>query len=155
MKQNIYDNDNYFKNYMKLKTFPSQHIMDNCLYYDEYEIIGNDKLPENISYPIMYGKSISGINPNKIIFQCGPIHFEKIYEKNKHLGQFLNNGIGFTINEDEKLIERCIKENSNEPYWEKYQYYNRIDLRSPENKDILTKVLDEFGLHDLLKLYDE
>lgn len=140
----------------ELKTFPSQHIMDNCFYYGEYEIIGNGKLPDCISYPIMYGKSISAIEPNKIIFQCGPIHFEKEYEKNKYYGQFLNNGIGFNINEDERLIEKCIKEKSNKPYWEKYQYYySKVDLRSPTNRDVLVKVLSEYGLIDLIKIYEK
>ena len=140
---------------MNLKTFPSQHIMDNCFYYGEYEIIGNGKLPNCISYPIMYGRGISSNDSNKIIFQCGKIHLEKEYNKNQYYGQYLNNGVGFNINLDEKLIERCIKEKSNKQYWKKYEYYNKIDLRSPLNHGILTKILNEYGLKELISIYEE
>lgn len=136
----------------KLKTFPSQHIMDNNLYYGDYEIIGNETLPNNVLYPIMYGRSISNIDPDKIIFQCGKIHIEIPYEKDKLYGNFLNSGIGFSINQDKKLIEQCIKEKSNNPYWEKYKYYNEKDLRSPKNREVLIKILKEFKLDNLMEL---
>ena len=31
-----------------LLTYPSQHIMDNNIYYGDYQIIGHDELPKNI-----------------------------------------------------------------------------------------------------------
>ena len=137
-----------------LKTFPSQHIMNSNFYYGDYEIIGHDQLPENIAYPIMYGRSISGIQSNEILFQCGKIHIETQYKKEKHFGDFLNNSIGFTIREDERLIEKCLKEKSNKPYWEEYKCHTE-DLRNPKNKETMIKVLKEFNLDNLIKLYVE
>ncbi|MBR4083773.1 MAG: hypothetical protein IKK33_05770 [Lachnospiraceae bacterium] len=52
-----------------LPTIPSQYLMDNALYYGEYQIIGQGPLPNIPDYPIMYGQSISYIDRNKIMFQ--------------------------------------------------------------------------------------
>lgn len=137
-----------------LKTFPSQHIMDNEFYYGNYEIIGNGVLPEKINYPIMYGKSISFLDPNKVIFQCGKIHIEKEFNKDNYYGDFRNNSIGFTIVLDERLIEKCLEEKSNDSYWEEFKIYDK-DLRNPKNREILVKVLSDYGLDDLIDLYEE
>ena len=133
-----------------LKTFPAQHIMDNNLYYGDYEIIGNNKLPDNVAYTIMYGIDFSN-DGIKITFQCGKIHLEIPYEEKKFYGYFYNNGSGFHIDEDEKLITQCLKENSNKPYWEKYGY--REDLRNPKYREILLKILKDLKLENLTKLY--
>lgn len=137
----------------KLKTFPAQHIMDNKLYYGDYEIIGNDKIPDHIAYPIMYGKTTSKNGSDIIVFQCGKTHIEIPYEKKRFHGSFINNAIGFYIDEDEKLIEQCLKEKANKPYWEKYQNWNGIDLRHPSNRNLLIKILKEFKLNNLIELY--
>lgn len=134
-----------------LKIFPAQYIMDNNLFYGDYEIIGNDTLPAQLAYPIMYGEEIEQDSSKKIIFQCGRIHKEMEYRADKYYGDFLNNGIGFNIYADERLIEQCLKEKSNNPYWERYDYYK--DLRNPKYKDILKKVLKEFELENLMKIY--
>lgn len=138
-----------------LKTFPSQHIADNCFYYGEYEIIGNEKLPEELNYPILYGRSICSSNRDIVHFQCGYIHIEKEYNKNKFFGDYLNNGIGFEINQDERTIEKCIKENSNKPFWDHYPHYSKQDLRSPENRDKLIAILSEYNLENLLSIETE
>ncbi len=137
-----------------LKTFPSQHIMDNRFYYGDYEIIGNDKVPDNPSYPILYGRSISCLSENKIMFQCGPIYIEREYGECPYYGQYLNNVSYFSINQDEKIIEACLKENSNKPYWEMYESFGE-DLRNPKHRELLIKILKDYNLENLLKLYDE
>lgn len=101
----------------------------------------------------MYGRSISALDLDKIIFQCGKIHKEIPYNQNKIYGNFSNKGIGYNINIDEKAIAKCIKENSNTPYWNTYKYISETDLRSPQNKEILIKILKELKLDDLIKLY--
>ena len=55
----------------KLPSCPSTYIMDNNFFYGEYTIIGNAPVPENADYPIMYGRSISALDRNKIIFCRG------------------------------------------------------------------------------------
>lgn len=144
----------------KLNTFPSQHIQDNNLYYGDFEIIGNGPLPEKIKYPIMYGKSIDATDSNKICFQCGKIYREIEYTKDNLIrreGQdvlfdFKNHGIGFNIDVKPKIIEKCIKENSEKSYWENSN--NTIyDLRSPVNIEYLKEVLKQFNLEELYEIY--
>lgn len=135
-----------------LKTFPSEHIMDNNLYYGDYEIIGNSNLPEKIRYPIMYGKDIN-VRNNKIVFQCGNIHREIPYTPNLLIGNFINNGIGFSVFNNIDVIKKCIKENSNIPYWNSQNWLSKRDLRSPVNRENLKLVLKQMDLEYLLELY--
>ena len=144
----------------ELPTFPSQHIMDNNFYYGDYEIIGNDKLPAIVKYPIMYGRSISALDRNKIIFQCGDIHKEIEYNNNvisrddeSIINNFRNNSIGYTVDLNEEIIKKCLVENSNEPFWNYYKYKKMYDLRSPENKEYLLKILKQFDLEYLYEKY--
>lgn len=55
----------------KLSSCPSEYIMDNVFYYGEYAIIGNTPLPDNLDYPIMYGRSISALDRDKICYCRG------------------------------------------------------------------------------------
>ena len=144
------------ENLKKLKTFPSQHIFDNKFYYGDYEIIGNDKLPTIIKYPILYGRNISTVNPNKIIFQCGEIYREIEYKTDDYIVKedFKNNSIGFYVNIKPKTIMKCIEQGSNNGYWEDYPYIANEDLRSPQNRNYLKKILQQFNLQylfDILK----
>ena len=141
----------------KLKTFPSQHIFDNNFYYGDYEIIGNDKLPIIIKYPIMYGRSISALDPNKIMFQCGEIYREIEYKRDDYIVKedFKNNGIGFYVNIEPKTIMKCIDQGSNNGYWEDYPYIANEDLRSPQNRNYLKKILQQFNLQYLFDIYNE
>lgn len=137
----------------QLKTFPSQHILDNKLYYGDFEIIGNDEIPENVIYPIMYGKSISYGEENMVHFQCGEVYRKLPYNSISIHGDYKNNGIGFNLNVDEKIIKKCLEAKSNDPYWQEYEYMSKYDLRSPMNKEKLRKLLLEFNLDELIKLY--
>lgn len=139
-----------------LKTFPSMHIMDNKFYYGDYEIIGNCDLPNDLSYPIMYGKSIDAMNPNKLIFCCGNVYkeiplnnnlIEREDEKDKPLfvrKGYRCNGIVFSINGDIDIMKECIQNKNNDAYYE--FYCPNEDLRYFKNRDILKKVLKEFNL---------
>lgn len=145
-----------------LPTFPSQHIFDNRFYYGDYEIIGNGKLPKKIKYPIMYGRSISARDPDKIIFQCGEIYREIKYNNNiirrenePITNDFRNSGIGFGVDINKEIVTKSIEQNSNMPYWEYYKYDMLFDLRSPKNKEYLLKVLKQFNLEYLYDLYKE
>ena len=151
-----------------LPTFPSIFMMDNAIYYGDYEIIGNGELPSKPKYPIMYGRSISYIDKNKIIFQCGDIHEELPYSEDALVvpytmndnsihweKSFINNGSSWSIKTNREVIERCIKEKSNSYYWKYYRFAAHNDLRSPQNAEKLQEVLRQVNHMDLLSIYRE
>lgn len=137
----------------QLKTFPSQHILDNKLYYGDFEIIGNDPIPEKVCYPIMYGRGLSKDKENVVYFQCGNIHRELPIHSVSVRRDYRNHAIGFNLDVDEKIIETCVKANSNDPYWQKYIWRSQEDLRSPMNKEKLKRLLKELNLEELIDLY--
>ena len=136
---------------IKLKTCPAQHIMDNKFFYGEFEIIGNSFANLNAEYPIMYGKSINAHEPDKIMFQCGKIYKELSTKEHKPLTGwgYQNNGIGWNVDVDKATLEKCIFWKSNLPFWKKNDHLKHFDLRHPENKNLLSKVLNQFGIDKL------
>ncbi len=134
----------------KLNSCPSQYIMDNVFYYGEYEIIGNAPLLENhseIDYPIMYGRSISGIDPNKICYCRGKDYREIPLEGNSVLEKdFKNHGIGFGLKVNKTLVENCIQACSNEPFWASRLEVGHGDLRNPAYEKELNYVMKQMGV---------
>ena len=143
----ITDNKNIeIKELKKLKTIPSQYILRDIFYYGECEIIGNEPLEEHEKdYPIMYGKGISGINEKSIYLQIGPKVHKKL-DSRKYLliaDGFNFGSIGYELNITKELLEKCIKENSNNPYWNSKRTKAYKDLRSPEYENIREKVFKQ------------
>ena len=110
----------------------------------------------------MYGRSISALDRNKIIFQCGGIHKEIEYNNNlialndeNITNSFRNNGIGYAIDLNEDIIKKCVDAGSNESFWNYYKYKKMFDLRSPENKEYLLKILKQFDLESLYEIYKD
>ena len=134
-----------------LKTFPSQIILNNVISYGEYEIIGHKELPENIDYPIHYGRGITSEDKDIIHFQRGRIH-KKISAKESNLitdskkKDYKNNSLGYTITNNVNVMRECIKNNSNDFYWEQKVYTIKEDLRNPENSKDLHDILEQFNL---------
>ena len=134
---------------------PSEYMMDNSFFYGEYQIIGNAPLPQNpeeVDYPIMYGRSIDARDRNKICYCRGRDYREIPLEGNEPLkGDFRNNAIGFCPSIDQTIISDCIKAGSNEPFWssnEKISY--KQDLRNPSCKAELAYVQKQLGIPILL-----
>ena len=69
------------------------------------------------------------------------------------IGNFINNGIGFSVFNNIDVIKKCIKENSNIPYWNSQNWLSKRDLRSPVNRENLKLVLKQMDLEYLLELY--
>ena len=116
-----------------LPSCPSEYIMDNVFLYGEYEIIGNAPLPEEIDYPIMYARSISFTDPDKICLSIGKLYREIPLKGNNNPGRdFINNGIGFGPNLDMNVVRQCVENGNNNPFWE-YQngIKNKKDIRNP------------------------
>ena len=128
-----------------LKSFPSEIILDNNVYYGEYEIIGNIPVDyEKEDYPIMYGRELTA--GKTTFFQRGKKFLklentEPLYTTFKYSGVSLN--LGFKIS----VMKKCIEESSNLPYYENGPYFVRGDLRNPKNKEALAEVLKQFNLN--------
>jgi len=145
------DPDVPMEDLLKLKSTPSEYMMDNLFFYGEYEIIGNLPLPEDrekLDYPIMYGRSIDARDRNKICYCRGPVYREIPLEGNR-LPQknFKNNGISFAPSVNKALIEACIRADSNEPFWASQPKVSYMyDLRSPVYAEDLSYVLEQMGI---------
>ena len=133
---------------------PSQAIMDNIFFYGEAVILGNLPL-ESSEYDMLISlsNSISGNDENIAYLQYGLIYKEIPLSDYKKLIKKLGikeqtcrkEGIGFGIYLDN--LRECIKENSNNPYWEKQSNYKMIDLRNPAYVELKQKIFKAFGLN--------
>jgi len=116
-----------------LPMLPTHLIMDNPFYYGEYEIIGNeDVILENEDLPIHYGKGMA-YKENCIYFQRGTT-FIKINNEDALYHNFANNAIGWTLNINTPILNKCIQEQSNDAYWKEYRN-SAYDLRNPDFKN--------------------
>lgn len=144
--------------------FPSQQIMDNLFLFGECRIIGNKNLlPEELDFPISYGRSISRLDANTVYLQYGLIYRDTDVSKfNKHLrleeasktklltaNPYRNMAIGFCIDilQDIPSMKRCIAEGTNESWWKsKNNYHAKHDLRNPALYNIKRDIFDYFNL---------
>jgi hypothetical protein len=153
------------------KSLPSDFIMDNIIFYGEWEIIGN--LPLNIEefeFPISYGKRIDQ-TPN-VFIQWGLIHKElpkkkfgkyitaineKLPEKNpsRHLqNPYGYYGIGFRSKFDTVDINKTIDNDGDFDFTKGEHYKLDWDLRNPKNSKTRIEIMKRFGL-DPTKGYEE
>ena len=131
-----------------LPMLPSQLIMDNHFYYGEAEIIGNKPItPEEDNFPIHYGKSKD--SREKVLYlQCGRLCRKLPLGKPLFEWDFSHCGIGWSLDVRVPVLEACIRENSNRPFWEQPQWVqNQYDLRNPQLKAEREAVFRQFGLN--------
>jgi len=138
------------------KSLPSDYIMDNLLFYGDYEIIGNLPLDRNeFEFPISYGQRIDQ-TPN-VFVQWGLIHKELPKRKfNKYV--MLENGklgehnpygyysIGFRSKFDSFDIIDTINNNGEFDYSKGEHYKLKYDLRNPQNDKIRIEIMKKFRL---------
>ncbi len=155
-----------FEKLKKLRVIPSQYIMDNALFYGDYEVIGNLPLEDwEIEFPISYARSISYTDIKTVYLQYGRIykeaHRDNFYkyieipnpeskndwDKVLKFNPYRNESIGIGLNFNKSTLERAIAENSNEPFWNDKTYQREDDLRNPKNKAIKKEIFDYFGLN--------
>lgn len=147
------------------KALPSDYIMDNLIFYGEYDIIGHRELEaDDFEFPISYGRSID--YKRKVIFlQWGLIHIEKplgsfdkyLAQENGGLGDHNPYGyysIGFRPIWDAVDIEETIKNDGCLDFTKGNHYKIDWDLRNPKNDEIRAEILTVFGL-DPTKSYEE
>jgi hypothetical protein len=133
---------------------PADIMMDNLLFYGEYEIIGHKELKEtDFEFPISYGRTI---DQREIVFlQWGLIHKELPKEKfNKYtVGEkaysqnpFGYYSIGFRPTYDTIDIVNTISNNGIFDFEKSSHYVANKDLRNPKNNEIKRELLKVFGL---------
>lgn len=127
-----------------LLSLPSVHMMDNKLYYGEFEIIGHIPIGDYEDYPIMYGNSLDV--RHRVILQCGKLYRQKDHDY-AQLGGFSNKSIAFHLNFKLDALLACITAKSNEPYWiqKDRQLFSR-DLRNPKYRAELEQVCRYFDI---------
>ncbi|MBR2553670.1 MAG: immunity 26/phosphotriesterase HocA family protein [Aeriscardovia sp.] len=132
----------------KLDSCPSEYVMDNIFFYGDCEIIGNAPLPDEIDYPIMYGRSISALDRDKICLCIGRLYKELPLKGNENPGRkFMNNSIGFWPHIDMNIVKACEEAKSNEPYWEpKRLREDWGDIRDPIFAKEYKAMMKQFGL---------
>lgn len=128
----------------ELNSLPSVHIMDNRLFYGDFEIIGNIPIGEHEDYPIMYGGSISALYRG-VLFQCGKL-YRKIDDGTALYNNFTNSCIGFNLNFRLPVLLECIEQGSNDPYWTQDSWKVNNDLRNPKFRAELEQVCKQFGI---------
>ena len=126
------------------QALPSQFVMDNCLYYGEYEIIGNIPVREYEDYPIMYGKSLT-FRSSAVHLQCGKMHYQKPIAA-ELFREFGNNAIGYRPRFTMSILLECIAQNSNAPYWSQDNWQVNRDLRNPKFRAELERVCKQFNI---------
>lgn len=151
---------------LRASQLPSAFMMDNTVFYGEFEIIGHRPLKdEDFSFPISYGRRLDR-EPN-VFLQWGLIHVERsikdfdkyLVAENQNLpkgnpSRLVNNpygyySIGFRPHYDSIDIKTAI-ENGGQFQFDKSSYYGcQFDLRNPNNKEIRTDILKTFGLNPL------
>lgn len=137
-------NDVTIEELAQLNSLPSVHMMDNRLYYGDFEIIGNIPIREFEDYPIMYGNSIDA-RCRAVLLQCGKL-FLKDENSTALFYDFANHSIGFDLNFTLPALLECIESDSNDPYWAQRHWRIRRDLRNPKLRNELTKICEQFGI---------
>ena len=125
------------------KSLPSCTIADNCIFYGEYELIGNISIGEAEDYPIMFGHSISQ-GDGAVCLQYGETYVRR--ENGTCFGNFLNHGVGFSLSFKKDILRECIESGTNAPYWERGGYRTEGDLRNPKYKHQLETVCKYYGI---------
>lgn len=135
-------------------SLPAQAVMDNHIYYGEFQIIGNREVTnrELDHAPVSTSKSISAQDKDIAYLQYGLIYREmslfeyKMYEDEDWCHKdYRDEGIGFSLKLDK--LEECIEANSNEPF-----YHNEVGggLHSPYHVKDKNAIFEAFGLDGCL-----
>lgn len=143
---------------------PSDVMMDNLLFYGEYEIIGHrDLSDEEFDFPISYETRYEG-EKRFVFLQWGLIQVEMPKEKfdasvmldtTKVIPNLYGyNSIGFTPRYDKMDIHKAIQNNGIFDFSQSKDRQEKWDLRNPTNSEIKKELFRVFGL-DANKSYAE
>ena len=81
------------------------------------------------------------------MFQRGAFYNEIPLEGNTLIGEcdFKNSGIGWGLYLNKNILEECIKEASNAPYWANNKEGFTHDIRNPRYENELAIVMEQMG----------
>ena len=127
-----------------LPSLPSSCMMDNRLYYGDFQIIGNLPVRESEDYPIMYGEKFE--SRLIAVLQCGKRFLKNEQETRLFKMDFRNDGIGFAPKFQLSVLLECIEKGTNDPYWENQRPRFHGDLRNPKYRPELEQVCAQFGI---------
>jgi hypothetical protein len=156
----------------KTSALPSDYMMDNLFFYDEYKIIGRKDLKsEDLDFPMSYGRHISATKQS-IFLQWGLIHLElPVTYFNKYLvaenpfapegspsrkstNPYGYYGMGFRPTYGTTDVKDAIENVGAYNFLNHLKFKGNFDLRNPRNKEIRAEIMRAFGL-DPIKNYDE
>ncbi|MCT4591635.1 MAG: immunity 26/phosphotriesterase HocA family protein [Carboxylicivirga sp.] len=138
------------------KSLPSDYIMDNVIFYGEYEIFGHQPLTlEEFEFPISYGQRIDQV-PN-VFLQWGLIHKELPKSEFKKYLNIENGGlgshnpygyysIGFRPSVETIELNLAIQNNGELDYNYGDNYRLEWDLRNPKHCMIKEEIFKKFNL---------
>ena len=127
-----------------LPSLPSAPIMDNHLYYGDYEIIGNIPIREQEDYPILYGDNNDARHPG-LRLQCGKVFLADPSQKALTY-KLTDLSIGFHLRFRLPVLLQCIEAGSNTPYWQQISHYVEKDLRNPKFRIQLEMICKQFSI---------
>ncbi len=136
-----------------LGMLPPGMMMDNKLYYGEYQVIGNAPVDlTQVDCPIHYGRGLGAKDYTHVLYQCGRTFRE--LDGVKPLGQgFINNGSGFRLSIPEHVMRACMESDSNDPYWAHLEPFEEVDrffpnrdMRHPKYAELLKQVRAQMGV---------
>ena len=152
--------------------FPSQPIMDNAFCYGEYQVIGHHELrPEELEFPISYGRSICAQERDTVYLQYGLIYkdttireYSKYLVKDRQGSSYpgpddinpyscLSIGFGLVELRDIQNMKKRIGGETALMDTDA-EYIHLSDLRHPQNLHIKREIFSFFGL-DADKSYSE
>jgi len=150
---------------ISLPSLPSDYIMDNKLFYGEYEIIGNRALTiDEMDFPMSYGRHIDG-RRNGVFLQWGLINIELPFSSfNKYLiadnpfvpetspSRKVSNpygyySVGFSSRHSGKDVKDTILNKGIFNYQNNAGFGVNFDLRNPQNQSIRNEIMKAFDLN--------
>ena len=146
-----------------MPSLPSDYMMDNHIFYGEYEIIGNRKLEESefdcpmsfLTFSLQWGlihitKSIDSLDKYLIAENI----FAPENSRQKTIGTpYGYNGVGLTPKYGALELNTAIS-NGIFDFEKSHKAKSYFDLRNPKNKEIRAEIMLAFGL-DPAKSYQE
>jgi hypothetical protein len=156
----------------KCNALPSDYIMDNLLFYGEFEIIGHQSLKaEDFDFPMSHGRHVDqsrysvflqwgmisveqpAASFNKYITADNPFVPETSPSRKAH-NPYGYYGIGFRPKFNTFDIKNAIANDGKYDYEKGSGYKTYFDLRNPQNRQIRVEIMKKFGL-DPNKSYEE
>lgn len=128
----------------QLPTMPSFYMESYHIARGDYPIVGHLPLePDELDFPIHYGRNVPLQKRRKVLFQCGTVFRElENAEPLPHCDLFRRWSVAQEIFTRRYILERCIADGNNSFYWTEFWH----DLRNPALRPKLEAVCQQMSL---------